>query len=543
MSNGLATTLETLTKTTNAAADAVLLPALNARDPFIQEGALIGLLERKSVEGGREILRRLPLFTSRWKQLLFERRSRLSKTLREAILGTDPTLIQNSFPAVVWFREYDLIAALLNLIEDTHHVQRDRAARTMLELVDLLYNELAGPRDYAERRDPQLMRKHVVATLEHSVARFSQHKSSEVLEAFATLAESDNALLKQILTDPLHNTYVALVEVLHHSSRPGVARLLLSYLDENRPPSAALSLIGRRGDVKFVRHLAQRVGDEVSPTHVLNLKRIEAWAWAAPEAGVLAQLDDAPQSAAAAIVMCSGYDRRKALKTIQYLLQHGTTGGRRTAARLLAEFNGVEANALAQVAVDDPDPIVQAHILRQIRGRGVPGALPRLLAAVDSAHEEVRAAARECLAEFSFSRFLASYSGLDDNVQRSTGRLVRKIDLQALPQLRTELESLSRNRRLRALGLVPLLDAAADVESQLLDLLEDEDHVVREQAVRALANSPTARAQDAVRGALNDRSHRVREAVNELLGIEASGSASAAQPTTPEQPPQEHDHD
>ena len=90
---------------------------------------------------------------------------------------------------------------------------------------------------------------------------------------------------------------------------------------------------------------------------------------------------------------------------------------------------------------------MQAHIVGQLRGRGIPGILPVLLEMVDSPHAVVRKAARESLAEFSFRRYVAAFEMLDDEVRQSTGMLVKKIDPQTVPLLREEMRSLVRTRR------------------------------------------------------------------------------------------------
>ena len=85
--------------------------------------------------------------------------------------------------------------------------------------------------------------------------------------------------------------------------------------------------------------------------------------------------------------------------------------------------------------LEDPDPGVQAAVLGQLRHRGIPGILPHLISMVDSPHSEVRKAARESLTEFTFKRFLASFDMLAEEVQRTTGNLVKKVDPQTVPLL------------------------------------------------------------------------------------------------------------
>ena len=177
---------------------------------------------------------------------------------------------------------------------------------------------------------------------------------------------------------------------------------------------------------------------------------------------------------------------------------HGKGGGRREAARALAAFPGAAANALAMKFLYDPDPHVQAAIVGQLRGRGIPGILPELVKMVDSPHAVVRKAARESLSEFSFRRYLAAFEMLDEEVRQNTGMLVRKIDPQTVPLLREELHSPMRTRRLRAMAIARLIDVVEPLEPIILELLEDADHMVRTAAAAALARSHSAASHQAL---------------------------------------------
>ena len=106
---------------------------------------------------------------------------------------------------------------------------------------------------------------------------------------------------------------------------------------------------------------------------------------------------------------------------------------------------------------------------------------------LDSPHEVVRQAACKALGEFSVERFLAAYDLLDDDVRRTTATLVRKIDPAAVNTLAEELKSPSRTRRLRALGAASAARVIVELEPRVLKLLDDDDHVVRTEAARALS--------------------------------------------------------
>ncbi len=228
-------------------------------------------------------------------------------------------------------------------------------------------------------------------------------------------------------------------------------------------------------------------------------------------------LDEAEQHSLVQMVMASGIKRLDVFKTIEHLLRYGKPGGRRAASVALARFNGAEANALALHALDDADPQVQAAILGQVRQRGIPGALLRLVEFADSPHEVVRQAARDSLGEFSFDRFLAAFDMLDDQVRQSTGELVRKINPEATAGLVEEMQSRSRTRRLRAVGVAISMGVVPDVEATIIELLADDDHVIRSEAARALGTSNSAISRQALREALLDRSIVVQESAERSL--------------------------
>ncbi len=141
---GLATTFQLLAKTENEAALGVLLPALDCPQAAIQEGALAALVERRSPAAGREILRRIPTMSSRWQSILSQHHGRLLGALRDAVLDRQEQRCRNGCQAAVWFREYDLIPTLLAVMQDAASAHADLAAATMLELLESLYDELAG---------------------------------------------------------------------------------------------------------------------------------------------------------------------------------------------------------------------------------------------------------------------------------------------------------------------------------------------------------------------------------------------------------------
>jgi HEAT repeat protein len=263
--------------------------------------------------------------------------------------------------------------------------------------------------------------------------------------------------------------------------------------------------------------LLRKIGFEPGPVAALNLKRMESIAWLKPNAGRLDELDDAEQHSAVVLLMASGMRRLDGFATIERLVRQGQPGGRLAAAAALAQFNGAEANALALAALADVDPRVQAAIVPQLRPRGIPGSLQRLIDLLESPHELVRHAARASLAEFNLEKFLAAFDLLEDEARRSTGALVRKVNPEAGSVLSSEMLSPSRNRRLRAVQAAEAMGLAPEIETSIIGLLEDDDHVVRNAAARALGSCLSPVAHQALCDALADRSVIVQQTAEDSL--------------------------
>lgn len=517
MSEGLKTTFELLAKTKNEAAARALVPALDSSSPAIQEGALRAILDRRSQIGQREILRRLHKIDDSWRTIIEQKPGRMNHALRDALLSSNAQLCANACKAIVWLHEYDLAPTLITALEDEANASADLAAETLLTLSHLLYEELAAPRDYRNRRDPQIVRRNVLGSLEQSVKRYAKHKRDAVIEAFLMIVNRDNATLAQNLIDPNQAAYLTVLDLLGHSEHGGVIRLLLSFLDDSHPPSAAINVLAERRDGKFLQHLLERFDDDLSSVVKQNIKRVENFAWMSSDLDYTEELDDHGQRRLMRLLVVSGAKRTYVFRMIEHLLAKGRPGGRRAAAQALTEFTGGEANALALTALGDEDPEVQAIALRQLRNRGIPGALPQLIEMLDSPHEVVRQAARENLGEFSFPRFMAAYDTLDERARQSTGHLVKKVDPETASLLMKELRSPARTRRLRALDVAMTMEVVCEVEEAVIELLSDDDYVVRIEAASALAQSDSLLARQALETALSDKSQLVQEAADRAL--------------------------
>jgi HEAT repeat protein len=215
------------------------------------------------------------------------------------------------------------------------------------------------------------------------------------------------------------------------------------------------------------------------------------------------------------LILATGVSRLRAFDVLKCVLRNGGPLSRRVASAALTTFKGNDANELVLSAAEDADPEVQANSVRQLRDRGIPGVLSRLVELIDSPHEIVREAARESLSDFNFKRYLSAFEILQPEVRKCTGGLVTRIDPHAIEELQSELCAASRARRLRGIAVAMAMGVVPQVEAQLLDLAKDSDHFVRADAARSLVHCNSEKSRKLLDELLNDHSLSVQEAAKQ----------------------------
>jgi HEAT repeat protein len=124
---------------------------------------------------------------------------------------------------------------------------------------------------------------------------------------------------------------------------------------------------------------------------------------------------------------------------------------------------------------------------------------------------------RESLPEFTVRHFVSNLDSLPEEWINTVGSLVRKIDVEAGAMLQKELTCLSPVRRRRAVQAAGAMGLVRELEQTVIGLLSDEDHRVRIEAAKALADCDSRPSWEALRDALLDRSVIVQEAAEQSL--------------------------
>lgn len=525
-------TLRVLAASNNDVVVPVLLAALDSEDACVRDGVFPILLQRRSPEAENEILRRWPDLSGHWKQLVIRREDWLSPAVRQALLGNDLELAKIACAAAAELGDYEIIPVLATVACDKRNAVSPLAAGTLLVLAERLAEEASTPRDYRNRKDSQLQRAHLLGSLEKGVQAYDQHQRQELIEALLILSSRDNAVVSRVLQEPAERAFAAMMDLLIHSSRPCILRLLLSFLDDPHAPLPALHAVGRRRDITWLRQLCRKVGDEPGVVVRNNLKRIDNIPWLKGHQFLIDAIHDCEHSGAVRFVTLSGVPRQEALETLAYVLRGNSLPGKRAASAALADFGGAEASSIVQNSLEDSDPIVRANLAAQLRTRGIPGSMNRLIDMLDSEHEVERQAARTSLEEFTFASYAASFDYLDEESRERTGQLVRRIDVESAALLRDELCCTSRTRKRRALEMAFHMGLVMQLQDAIANLSRDEDQYIRLEAVRLLGICPTPVSGQVLREALSDSRTLVQEAAKRGLRELAPEDEVAVAPTS-----------
>jgi hypothetical protein len=515
MKSNLKKTFQFLTKTENEAATEVLAAALDCSHRPTQEAALEAILDRRSPAGHREVFKRLAQFGDEHRAIVSEHPGRLIRVVREAIKGADTA--SAAFDAILAFRLYDAMPAVIAAACDPRSPHFEIAKKTVLDLTEAFYNDLSEAGAGSKPAGMDSMRQRLTTALEQALDKFDQHESHEIVEAFLLLAKQQNVVLRRLLRQQEDAVHSALTHVLASSLRGGVLRVLLGFLEDPQSPKVVLDVIAGRKDLRFLDNFVNYSGRKPTKTVAETLARFEFFTWAEADNETLQQLDEKSQANAVWVMMASAMDRDDVFEVIEFLLLQGNAGGRAAAAEALADFRGSKATMLVVRTLNDEEPAVRAHLSRQLRPRNVPGAMSLLIRMVDHPHPLVRNALRESLPEFTFRQFMANFDSLSEDLLATTGHLVQKIDPECQSKLFGEMTCLSPVRRRRAIMAANSMGLIRDMEQAVIDLLGDDDHMVRIAAAKALAECETMPSWEALRDALLDKSVIVKEAAEASL--------------------------
>jgi len=510
-------TFRYLAKTENEAALDILFAGLKCSDKKTRSQSLRAILDRRSSAAHVKIFQRLDKFDEDARDIIKERSDRLVPAATAALADNDDGRFVAACKSIVSYNLYEAVAPLVAVLPEVSESRAEVVAAAILKLTEAFYAELSGATRDASQKGQEAVRIKMTAALEDAVRKFYRHQRLEVIEAFLTISKQKNLTLRQMLMRSEEASHQPILDVLTQSSSGGVLRLLLSFLEDAQMPGCVAGLFSTRSDRKFVENFLRVVSPRPSRNVCETIRRFKSFDWAEPGHEVLQSLDDLEQAIAVRLVTGSGMGRAEALELVGYMLLEGKPGGRKAAAAALRSFEGHAAAALTIKGLQDSEPEVLAPLIEQLRPRKVAGAYGILIRMVDNPSPVVHEALRKAMPEFTFRQFLTNFDSMDEDLQPIAGHIVRKIDDGVSEKILEEFSGLSPVRRRKAILAAGAMGMVPELEQEIVKLLSDEDHMVRVEVAKVLADSKSAPTWEALQDALLDKSFAVKEAVEQSL--------------------------
>ena len=509
---GINATFDFLAETPNETASDLLVELLDSKDREMREHALTAILKRRECLGQSMLMLRWQDWSDRWKALIAQYSHHMVEAIKQGVASTDDQLHANACDAALWCREYDLVSDLLAVVlkADSEELVA-RSELTIIRLCEMLSEELFGQGESRRGCNSRLARRFAMRELESAMRKMGGDSRPALVESYLLLATKETSFLRGALDNSSRALGQVMTNQLVSSTRPGVMRVI-------------------------IRRMFRAIG--VNPPEAVgrNTARIAAIAWLDPLRNVLPALNSDEQAAAVAFVCRSGVANEAKLDFLRMAFEQADVSGRCEAAKGLADIPGPEANELVLQASDDEDDRVRAIVAPQLRARTIPGATKRLLQLADCDDSNLRKVAKDCLGDFNFQTYLKSYDELDEQARADTGSTVGRVDNDALEGLVAELESSSRGRRLRALGICPTLNLTDEVSAIVIPLLSDEDPLVRSAAATTLGSCSLPSVIDLLQQAAQDSNTTVVEAARESLArLNAGGSEPSSDQASPKE--------
>jgi len=326
-----------------------------------------------------------------------------------------------------------------------------------------------------------------------------------------------------LMTQPESGMSQTFVQALGHGPGEGAAAFVVALATDldHRVQRIGQQVLRDRRDPAFAKAVAAEVAALRDERAVQQARTPRELPWWGPVQHVATEVDTRSATRLVVLLRDAKVNPDKRQEMLEPFLLHPDpnvqitvvdairelkcSGGFVALGKLLASGStGTGVRAAAQLVIDAAPP--QRIAL-----------LTPLLGSIDP--ELRRLAVRE-VSKVSFQHYLERFDSMSKNQREAAAKALAKIDGGMLDRIADEIGSFDPSRRLKALHIVELLDAGAELRGPLLELLDDPDKRVRATAVRIVEVTGSREGVQVLLGALADPDRRVRanavEAFEEL---------------------------
>lgn len=520
MAEPLTQTFDLLTTTANPFAGELLIAALDVPVERVQAAAIQAIVTRGVVREHMEAIRRYPEFPPAIRKTLEQSATALLPAIRNSVMFGRSEYDLAALELARGGEAFGLVETLLELLQSDRPELREDAVGTLRFLVNRLYEHLHGHKEESKPplKNASQVQHLVTLALDQSLADFRGLAHAEVVvESLFVLTRPGDPIPQKLLAHVNLECRSLAKDLLLSSRHPGVIRFVLDSLSKPYPPSRVVDAVQEREDLEFILAALRWVPKRWTGTQERNLKLVEKIAWLERGMDELDLIPEELQSALVTLTSATGLSREKKQEVRQWVVRHGSPEARDAAIEVLVD-SGVET--VKDVVLDglvSEDPHVQAWATGQLRSHHVPDALAKLIEQLDNPEACVQAVARQELQGFDLECLLSRFESMSPLALANASKLLQKIDPNCLARLSSEFGHSIRRRRIRAIRGALAYGWHFQMLPALLDLLKDEDALIRRTTVEVLGEAHRPEVLAALVALQNDPHPRVREAVEHAL--------------------------
>lgn len=517
MNPGMDLTFDVLATTRNEAAVGVLAMSLDSNDLQVRRRGIEAMLRRGDADGPMRVLRL-------WDRLCDEE----VRTVQQHAAAMQPAVCEVLAQPIhhpLWPQALDALrmlnlSAVLPLIIDRAETCADRHLRGQMLATTI---EMCTSLGMAARRDrglPPHRREPVVRRLAESVRRYEFHRCEGLVEAFLAASRWGDAELRTLLKDGSEEAAV-IAGPLVQSNLPAVVHLLAGFIRRRHLPLVVRRAVVARGDELFRDYLLAFVSERPSGTVLRNLRTLDELQCLAQWRTVVGKTPPAQHAALSHAYTANHHDLVRQLTVNLDILERGAPRADLAVSASLSRCAPLDTEKLldaAMVVVDSQDPPHESEPLAQL--------LWRVMQLLDHPNPGIVERLRKLLQPLHAATFLGHAREAKDASYRKLGRLVRRIDPQAVDRIAEELRHPLLDRRLLGIEAAIVCDALEPLEPLLLYAAIHDHREARLRIAGALARGTSRDSLEMLRQLAAGPDGAIRDVASRSLQIRTGGTGA-----------------
>ncbi|QDT64442.1 HEAT repeat domain-containing protein [Calycomorphotria hydatis] len=518
MSGPLDITIDLLKRSSGSAAENVLVPALDASRQSIREYVTDAIVERGSVRGHIELIRRLETLSETQRERLLDSTEPLEHAISHCLQHGDETLCRSGLEIIRTSGNSKFIPEVVDTMGNSQRemVQAD-ASQALLSMVNRLYDRVSGVDGKRPSYQTQQEREKAVAVLGTACFERELPQSELIVESLLSLGIPSDKQIAQVFKRSDSQIKDVAGKLILESKHPGVMQLVLDYLPHRYPPPKVMEALKTRNDLEFISHLLRGLPEEIDPQRLVNLHQLDYVDWLKYDRERLLQLPDELQGRISPFVDATNIPDAEKRELSEWLVTEASVTARRSCDRTFDRLGPRKTQEVLENSLHSENEEVVAWALGELRKNHVPDALRVLVTQLDNDSEVVREAAREELKGFTLEHLLNNFTHLSRETCISAAQLLQKIDPNFSQTLDSMLTGQVQRTRLKALLAIDKMGMVAQFRQSIFILLDDPESLTRRSAVEVLAHDMDEEVTEALEDMLEDPSPRVREAAHRSL--------------------------